>query len=311
MKTARYLPSWVKQYFQSEVESRGYVIPRDLPPVDLRELSSHPIDVMKRAKQSPVLLNIPLTHCRALGLMAYPCNGESRHPFIRALKEYAQSGIEDYQLSELKKYYDNVQPNNGAEYLGLKDPQASRLANQSPLCMVEPWIGSAAEKYKARKLQTTWEEARANGLKQERNLEWIFIGPLSEARGALELRRLIRLYQSIQTKGYLRSDDIDGDMTGFLLVREDEFRVVINRGQHRVCALAAHGYATVPIRFLGRAPSLVIRDEVKQWPGVTSGSLSADEALEIFDRMFEGRQPPAYRHCYPDWNESPEKAAVI
>lgn len=70
-----------------------------------------------------------------------------------------------------------------------------------------------------------------------------------------------------------------------------EYRVMISRGQHRIAALAAMGAKTAPVRLL---PKIIARSEASLWPNVDRGFYTVEQAMAVFDRIFEGRQPDAF-----------------
>ncbi len=66
--------------------------------------------------------------------------------------------------------------------------------------------------------------------------------------------------------------------------------------------LAALGWRKIPvtIRPVSYVPGGVVNcNKVFEWPGVRAGVFSEEQALNVFDRVFEGRQPPALERVWP------------
>jgi hypothetical protein len=111
---------------------------------------------------------------------------------------------------------------------------------------------------------------------------------VSAAKGALEIARLNRLLRKISEEGFRLLPGRTGLCRALILSSGAEHRAVLAIGQHRAAALAALGDDALPVWPL---PQPVRREEVAAWPGVARGVFSPEAALEIFDRVFDGRQP--------------------
>jgi len=124
-------------------------------------------------------------------------------------------------------------------------------------------------------------------------------GPKSDRHLASESRRLERIYQSIRNRGFFPG--IDGLPTFFLLLRDEgaaevDFRVVITHGNHRLVALSALGWESVPMTPGPTILSGEIRlSDIEQWPGVVSGELSTDEARRLFLAFFRNPNEEFYK----------------
>jgi hypothetical protein len=106
-------------------------------------------------------------------------------------------------------------------------------------------------------------------------------GPVSDALGAIEFRRIAHLVISIGRYGFDRVGD-DGVQVDILL-RGDEKRFVNCGGQHRTAVMDAMGAAHVP----ARRRNIVNRDDAAAWPNVRSGLWTLAEALRYFDHLFD------------------------
>jgi hypothetical protein len=71
---------------------------------------------------------------------------------------------------------------------------------------------------------------------------------------------------------------------------------MISDGNHRVAALAVVGWDSVPALVAGRkkeGPAVVWHGDSASWPAVRAGILTQEQALEIFDRIFDANTPAA------------------
>jgi hypothetical protein len=257
-------------------------------PLDLREVTDDPIEALYLAGGRPFVINVPLRLCRNLGPAAFPCTARANNPFVETLLAYSKSPDPAAFDSPLHQYYEYWQPTNAAEALGLS--VSSRLSALSALASIMPW--TTTEPRRMRERREYW--IRVENEEHNSNLEvqdgWSLFGPVSLKRSQFEIRRLINIYESIKNNGY-QSDTTS--IGGRLLVRERQGRVFISGGQHRVAALAALGYSHASLRIYG---TVVRRHEHGYWPQVRSGLFTREEAINLFDRIFDGRQPFGCSH---------------
>jgi hypothetical protein len=110
-------------------------------------------------------------------------------------------------------------------------------------------------------------------------------GPSTPAIIDEQFRRTRETLESIRKHGYL--PDRYGDITGYFLRLDGEYRFVVKGGKHRVTALAHLGHQTIPVRLRDRWPRLVDGDRVAEWPLVRNGRVSEAFALAVMRRFFE------------------------
>ena len=89
-------------------------------------------------------------------------------------------------------------------------------------------------------------------------------------------------------QGYHPELFADGYITGYLLVKGDDYRFIVTEGQHRVACLVALGYERIKVRFSQKPeyPRVVVFEDVKKWPQVVNGAYSQNLALKVFERFF-------------------------
>lgn len=119
-----------------------------------------------------------------------------------------------------------------------------------------------------------------------------YSGPVSDAYGQLRFSNLIEVYHSIRDDGYHPVSHIRAN----LLVRDGKCRASISDGNHRVAALVAAGLESIPVLVAGRnkeGPAVIWQGDSASWPAVRSGLLTQEQALEVFNRIFDANAPLA------------------
>lgn len=274
------IPKRVKRFLNKELQKRINARILKLPPVDWTGIQINPIEAAIRTKRSPVLLEVPLAKCRGLRAMAFPCDAQSNHPFIVALLAN--------DMTLLQQYFNLVQPATIGELFDIKSENP--IIQMPALSYVYPWDGMPSVSIrKYRKVFVSNETKRHGGSRKFEG--WHHFGPVSTGKVRLEFQRLTKIYESIKNNGYQRSDEPDGDIAGVLLLKDNDFRVVIQKGHHRIAALAALGYSDVPVRIGLSQIKFINVASVEEWPGVRSSIFTPREASQIFNRIYNGFQP--------------------
>src|SRR5690606_34671904 len=99
--------------------------------------------------------------------------------------------------------------------------------------------------------------------------------------------RVSSLVRSIRHLG-LQPERPDYDAKAVFLIANAQWRwLSIGGGMHRVPIAAGLGASHVPVRIT----SVVRREEADIWPQVVSGLYDLETALQLFDRLYEGRAP--------------------
>ena len=237
------------------------------------------------------------------------CNGLSFSPdgwhyFTAALHEYQRTGRESYDDSVLKQYFATWQPANALEALiGCPDgPEALKTVSPDYPPNVAPWGATIPPDHQIRKTATYAEEppfiesfiqlVRDHGYHSLHDDIQLFIlpyldgakihGPLSRARGRIEHARILHTYESIQEHGYDRNQ---GHASVVAIQRGDDYRFRVYAGNHRIAALSALGYKTIPAVF--KRDYIIRADDVDYWPQVRRGVWSRDSALRYVDHLFD------------------------
>lgn len=112
-----------------------------------------------------------------------------------------------------------------------------------------------------------------------------FFGPTSAKTIETQFKRTQRVTRSIREQGY--RPERYGDIQGYFLRHEGDYRFVVKGGKHRATALTHTGRETVPVRLRPGWPRVIEADRVHEWPLVRSGRMGEDYALAVMRRFFE------------------------
>lgn len=255
-------------------------------PLDLRSSGLTPITAFSKFSHRPFLININLPDCRIPRGVAIAARQDANNPFINALVSFQKSGCEASVSNVLRNYYRSFQPASSAELFGLKK-STSPYSILSAYGYIYPWDAVPKPNHEARRLRAIAREDATHGSRLGFQ-GWHHFGPVSEAKIKLESRRLLDTYKSIAESGYLRRNGKDGDIEGVILEANDKMVLLVKKGHHRIAAMVALDYSSVPVRLNVHQPALIQRSQSLQWPNVKTGNYVHTEALEIFDRAFRG-----------------------
>lgn len=271
------LLAWVSNRFRHHVPSC----------TDLRGVTSDPMHAAYLWPESPFLIDAPSSACLGLHSVAFPMSPQGPNPFVQTVRAM-EGGLDQYAGSALCAYYARFQPATAAAAIGVS-PQAAHPELRRPASAATlPWDfrdPAAAQSF--------WTDVCAHDYRQHGfdlmfSDGWKAWGPATDAAGAAEFTRLMRLHRSIRSRGYLRHAAHDGDIQGIILRHDDQTRILLTAGQHRAAVLAGLGHETLPVRLTA---SVIDRSGVAHWPNVRRGIFSQALALSVFDRIFAGRQP--------------------
>jgi hypothetical protein len=232
---------------------------------------------------------------QGLSFNAFTLGPKSRHPWYLAAQAFAEGADERARLM-LEKYYELVRPASLVEWHDLAPEDCPGLAGwPRHAWSIMPWKpadpGEAIRKAEAAQR----EENRKHGLDAGMEVGSKAFGPVSEAKLEIELKRIAELAKSISLNGF-RYDAQDIDLGGRFLVADGCWRWLPTAGMHRIPVASALGIREFTLRVV----SVVRRDESSLWPQVKSGLFTEQGALQLFDRLFEGRAPKC-ASAWVDW----------
>ena len=112
-----------------------------------------------------------------------------------------------------------------------------------------------------------------------------FFGPSTPQKIDREVQRLQAVLGSIRKQGY--KPDKYGDIQGYFMRLDGEFRFLVCSGKHRVAALTHLGSESIRVQMRPLWPRVIEGNRVGDWPLVRSGGVSEDFALAMMQRFFE------------------------
>lgn len=235
-------------------------------------------------KENTYLINVPLTTGRALPIHTYSRSGS--HPFVHALTK-AMSVANSSQLTSvqnvLQSYYERVCPESAGHVVDAEE--GSRLYSFPAWAIIMPWQDEAIEEWLDHVSSMVALENKDYDRKVDISNGWAWLGPTDNTKCLIESKRLVSVFRSILENGYQRSDEHDSDILATILVKDENDWVWQSiSAQHRASVLSALGYERVPVR----VAKVVRREQVEFWPNVLSGLYSIDEALRVFDLVYDG-----------------------
>lgn len=269
---------------------RNGTIPQVAPPA--RAVPLNDTDPLQAVYGSPrdsdgrphAIINCPTDLLVSTGALAYGPAGF--HPWVAVLKSVG-GRIVQYEDSVLARWHEIFRPDSLSEFL-LGRPSPRLIGQVPPSGSAIPFglFGSIHEALQFDRRCVEHEGMRM-GIADRTSIAdgGGIVGPKTIEQGKAHLGRLLGVYRSIEKDGYIRQAGPDGDIRGFLLRRDEQYRVLVWSGQHRTAALAALGAEQIPVRLLFDHP-IEARD-VEAWPLIRSGDWSQPDALEYFHRLFD------------------------
>lgn len=243
-----------------------------------------------------IVISASVPKGRALPLFSY--ESTTHHPFVlaaRAASKQKRGSRAGVVKKILSAYYRRVSPININEMFGLNSSQP--VLNELPSwAAVMPWDEEDVSQWKAMIENSVLRENSryVKGFGVEHG--WAWAGPTGSLKCDIETQRLLLVLESILKHGYRRHSGNDGDVVANILLKSPGEWIWQSIGaQHRASVLAALGEDVIPIRVM----KIIRRDDVVSWPNVKRGVFSEEEALKIFDDIFEAR----YSHVTSEWDK--------
>ena len=206
------------------------------------------------------------------------------HPHVQACKEI----ILGNEPVSFGKFHSLNCPKNAAEAFGIPFQICTPLhtAPYFAARLLVPWLSMSIEQAEAFVSRAAnAENFITSGVKHGIEGGDPLYGPLSEQKTKIEIERFSRVIRSIQSSGYIRSNEEDGDPYVVCLERNGELRYIVMTGNHRFAAASALGISHLFARpFIDQ---IVCLNHVEYWPNVYSGLWSVKDATTYFNHIFD------------------------
>lgn len=241
-------------------------------------------------QRGAAVFDIPLVDARAFDSLALPLAAAS-HPFVAALeialRAQRSPEVESEIQTLLRTYYQAVRPSSATEALGLSASGAPSLSELPPSNYLLPWSAQSVSEVKEGHRKNARLEGLQHGVLADGDDGLTAFGPARPNKIMLEVRRLCRLAASAKSNGFI-SFDPHSALQVTALRNGGRYKWVIKHGQHRFALAAALKMERVP----AVVAEIVRREDAVLWPAVVSGIFSPQGALDVFDRVFEGKPAP-------------------
>ncbi|WP_254277653.1 hypothetical protein [Halomonas sp. 3H] len=271
---------------------------------DLRGVPISVLELLERYRKRPCVVECPLALCRWFGPTGLAYGAGSLHPYVQSLLQHLRGQCDSYQETCLAHYWRSWTPATLAQSLGIRPESAHPLLNASPpLSDFMPW----GSKLQLEALRCAAESHARGPLVQgkslaSREIAVRQVGPKPDWFGELRIQHLVSLHEQIASEGYRQRASaclpyIRQHLVVDCMVRDDDVRFLVANGQHRASVLSAMGQEFVPVLLNvshKRGPSVIRRSESSDWLLVRAGIIAETDALDIFDRVFDARQPDGF-----------------
>ncbi len=254
-------------------------------------ISNSPIEGFYSCNDRTYLCNTYLNSVISGGFNAFDFSRNNLDPFSLTVKLYAQGQCKHYKGSPLEHFYNTWQPKTLAQVAGLTMPSPNLVLSKFPENAPPfPWDAGDVGSLRAVRLKKLPQNK--NKLSKNPSQGFFYYGPVDVAFGEATFHRLINIYESIQHSGY-QPNKYGDHIKARILMKENKYKIFIRSGKHRISVLRGMEYTKVPILYgtQQNTPSIIRREDSFFWGNVISGFYTQTEALQIFDRIFNGITP--------------------
>lgn len=202
------------------------------------------------------------------------------HPYRATLNEYVAHPDLPYEHSTLSDYFGRYQPSTvQAALLEDADEPLEPLCHWPPLLYLFKHIWGMSQ----RRVDQILAQPSAQKTSGQQ------FGPKSDEEGRQHFERLLRAYESLRRHGYQPSRYPDGALTGYFLVRDDDYRFVVFHGNHRLPSMRLLGFDRLEARFHPGHPPVINAADLARWTTRTGGLFEPEVAQRLFDKLFDER----------------------
>ena len=273
----------IKKAVQTLANKLGYEIRRNGIGEDSEvcDIYDHPIKALyKSSWGNRISFHCPLEKCVWYNGLSLSSGGWD--PFSALIEEYEEGASKSFDGSILDRYYRTWVPGNPLAAMSRRGAAEGRLAKYPSYVLLYPWQDISVQQRKRQVQQACVKESREHGYTGiDISFGYKLHGPVHPLKGQLEYYRTLKVYASLKEQGY---DRRFGDVTGWLLRQEGDYRFVNTGGVHRVAAMKALRFSEVPASTID--PYVVNVEDVDYWPQVLRGLWSRSAARDYVKMLF-------------------------
>lgn len=236
---------------------------------------------LSSVNSSSSILEVCLQKCMDIQYFSYSTHGW--HPFIEAMKEQLENPEITYNSSILKTFYKTFVPKNRQEQWFEEESKDIK-----PLCQGWPDTPWHRGPKRIPKKYVTERMVETGGNQH--------FGPNSQSFGEKQYQKLIHTYELLSMHGYHPEIFPDGYITGYLLIKDDDYRFIVLEGQHRIAALSLMGVEKITCKFTKERPHIVDFRDSEKWSQVKNGLYRRSVAERVFTKFFQENGREKARH---------------
>ena len=285
-------------------------------------------EVLARYPNTPKVLDsgqlvVKTSSCVTPFLLPFSDTEKNWNPFVATLKQYESNQALRYEDSILKNFYDSYPRDNLQQAFllptkkelkplwGLKPFSAFPMPWTKPEAYARILLTNKIIRYQDQAFPTnaqniaettkmvfdlcanrplsTWVPNYSPQNFGNTNRPIFFeYGPIPESHGEALFRKLVGVYESVRTIGYLPGLFPNGGFSGTLLLTQGKYRFVVESGLFLLTALAALGFDEITASVSSDSYGIIDGENLPHLPFVEKGVYSVETAQILFDQAFLG-----------------------
>ncbi len=270
----------IKKKIEQYLNKKGFVRPNRA--IDFRGLVNNPIDALQRSGVHPCLIVVPLALCRSFGPLGLKCSPSSLNPFIQTLMQLHDGNNTDGNDLPLQKYYRKFTPENVAQLFDIKGTVSEKLLYPANTYKY-PWQGYPSMELLEKRRKRYKKNNVSDSILNDQHF-----GPQAAENIKKHIDRLLKLKDLFEKKSYESHDFMNDEISADVLVSKNEPVYRIKNGHHRVAVLSYLGCENIEIKI--NSKQVYYRENSKNWMGVVENVFKEEQALVVFDNIFEGER---------------------
>lgn len=200
------------------------------------------------------------------------------HPYAQLLEELLAEPDLPYERTALHRFYARFRPRTVQD--ALLDQVDEPLDPIGRWPAVLPLFKHFWALTPRRRDEVLRDPERVKGGRQQ-------FGPHEAEFGRTQVERTATAYRSVADHGYHPERYRDGHLTGYFLVRDDDYRFVVFHGNHRLAAFRLLGIERPLARLQRGHPPVIDVAELDRLPACRRGVIPVEVARRVFDALFD------------------------